>query len=233
MRLSDKIIKKISESDLDKNHIKYIGLGKFEFKCFIHGNFNLHRSNLYRNVACPKCSKIKRGKKLKENKLKLKFKGLIQPKDYKLIPSTKGKFAKVDNEDFEELSKYNWYYNESNKTIAHNGVGIARIITKCKKGYVVDHINGDGLDNRKSNLRICTQKDNLKNRKYWGKNWHEKYNGVIYNKLLNKWSAVIKDSYEFYFIGNFETDLEAAKAFDEYAKKYNKHIRLNFNNEQD
>ena len=101
MRLSDKLIKKISESDLDKNHIKYIGLGKFEFKCFIHGNFNLHRSNLYRNVACPKCSKIKRGKKLKENKLKLKFKGLIQPKDYKLIPSTKGKFAKVDNEDFE------------------------------------------------------------------------------------------------------------------------------------
>ncbi len=87
----------------------------------------------------------------------------------KKIKLTQGKFALVDDEDFERLSKFKWcfgVYARRNFMVDNKQVGFYMhwdIVGKPLKGMVVDHINGNELDNRRSNLRICTYSENNKN----------------------------------------------------------------------
>lgn len=94
----------------------------------------------------------------------------------KSISLTKGKFAKVDDEDFEELNKYKWCageikgiwyaYRGKREGLIVKRISMHRLIMKAEKRWdIVDHINHDGLDNRKINLRIVTNSENLRNRK--------------------------------------------------------------------
>jgi len=97
-----------------------------------------------------------------------------QPPNDKIryIPLTRGLFAIVDAEDYEWLSQYKWHvqFADYKRTCyaARNGRGTSvfmhRMIMKPPKGKVVDHINGNGLDNRRCNLRICSRKENSFNR---------------------------------------------------------------------
>ncbi len=86
-----------------------------------------------------------------------------------------------------------------------------RLIMDCPDGMDVDHINGDGLDNRRENLRIVTRSQNLRNRKTF-KNSKSGFKGVIFNPVNGKWKAIIN-------LGTFDTSEEAAKAYDEAIKK--------------
>ena len=80
----------------------------------------------------------------------------------KQIPLTKGKFAIVDDEKFDVLSKIKW--SMSHEYAANYKLGyMHRYLTKAPKGKVVDHINGNTLDNRIKNLRICTVSENARN----------------------------------------------------------------------
>src|SRR5690606_25144089 len=128
--------------------------------CLEHGEFLITPSNHISNiVGCPACGKIKERLNASASILSNKFKGLVQPEDYKLIPLTKGKFTKVDNEDFEHLSKFNW--SVSNGYAMNWNLGrMHRYIMKCPKELVVDHKNHDKLDNRKVNLRVCEHVNN-------------------------------------------------------------------------
>lgn len=83
----------------------------------------------------------------------------------------------------------------------------------CPKGYVVDHINGNKLDNRKDNLRICTQSDNTKNHVI-GKNNTSGYSGIIYNKDNKNWRVRIGDK-EIGSFFNFEDAMIARKDAEE------------------
>lgn len=223
-------LRSIHHNRYDYSLVKTINMvDKIDVICPEHGIFKTLYNNHLAGRGCPKCGRIKMGKSINKNRLEKKFRGLIQPEEYKLIPGTKGKFAMVDNEDFERLKDINWSYNDSNSTLASSTTLIGRFIMDCPKGMVVDHINGNPLDNRRCNLRIITQKNNLKNRKYWGKQWHPDYNGVMYNKILNKWTSCIQDDGNIYLLGNFNTPEEAAENFDKHAIKLNKHIRLNSN----
>ena len=90
----------------------------------------------------------------------------------KKIKLTQGKFALVDDEDFERVSQYKWTAEKCSKSenyYARNRTINAKmhrlIMGVCKSKLVVDHVNHRTLDNRKENLRVCTQKQNLRNRK--------------------------------------------------------------------
>lgn len=145
--------------------------------------------------------------------LKKKYEGLIQPEDYKLIPLTQGKYAMVDNEDFDKLKDINWCYN--NRYAKNNKIGLMhRYIINTPIDSFTDHINQNGLDNRKSNLRLCNQSQNMANVKPI-KNKSSKYKGVYWNKKEHKWYVQIKNKkFGNIFLGVFDNEEEAGRAYD-------------------
>ena len=100
-----------------------------------------------------------------------------------------------------------WY--KYKKSYAH------RLIMKAPKGLQVDHINGDRTDNRKSNLRLCKNASNNRNKGPFS----GKYKGVHFSKKLNKWVAQITKNRKMYHIGVFADQDEAARAYNKMAKK--------------
>lgn len=151
------------------------------------------------------------------------------PKGTKAVPLTKGKYAIVDKDDYERVMEYNWYCNVGYAwgTVNKKTIGMHRFITglPISDKRVVDHINHDRLDNRKSNLRICTQGENQANTRKTRKGTSI-YKGVSVSKL-----GYITATFCRKHIGNFKTEEEAAKAYDrEIYKKYGDFALLNFKN---
>ena len=156
----------------------------------------------------------------------------------KRIPLTQGKFTIVDDEDYEELVKHKWYaqkrgnlyYAErgvyEKKTRKRHLVRMSHQVLGVLPGIVIDHINGNPLDNRKSNLRICTLGENARNaRKTRGTS---KYKGVRWYKPLRKWRAQIWHNNKSIHLGYFTNEQEAAKIYNKKAKElFGEFARLN------
>jgi hypothetical protein len=144
----------------------------------------------------------------------------------KYIKLSQGNIAIISDEDFESLSKYKWHFSKAygagrsvSKYGVHWTVTMNRQITNCPNGSYVDHINRNRLDNRRENLRICTNAENNQNRP---KSNHKvkptsKYKGVYYDKLRDSYRAYIWKDSKYYFIGRFKKELEAAEARDIWA----------------
>jgi len=138
----------------------------------------------------------------------------------KEIPLTKGKIAIVDDIDFDELSKNKWYAYESRgvyyagRTIYKDGKGkILQMHIKLigkKRGLEIDHINRNGLDNRRCNLRFVSHSVNCFNRRKLTKS-SSKYVGVSLNKNTGKWFAYIKHNGKLKHFGSFSTEEDAYK----------------------
>lgn len=150
--------------------------------------------------------------------------GLKEGKDYKLIPLTQGKWAIVDVDMFDYLNQWNWSYSGTNRNkyaLRWAGQGVPRkimhreIIGKVPEDKVVDHINHDGLDNRKSNLRILTNQQNLYNTKAKGYSWH---------KARGKWKVDLSmgrlGSKVSVYVGSYDTEEEARAAYLEVRKEW-------------
>jgi len=161
-----------------------------------------------------------------------------QPTDsnIRFIPLTKGKIAIVDSKDYEWLSKYKWYANEKVNgfyACRHKNGKITymhREITKAPKNLVVDHIDHNTLNNRRSNLRVCTVVENLFNCR--GSRKTSKYKGVFRHKKMKKWRSAIGHNHKYMEIGYFDNEVEAAKAYDrEAAKSFGEFAYLNFPDE--
>ncbi len=160
----------------------------------------------------------------------------------KRIPLTQGQFALVDDAEFEELSQYKWHAESGKHTfyaVRTAGAGcnqkfirMHRVIINAQRGQEVDHINGDGLLNIRSNLRYCTSSQNSQNRGK-RKNCSSTYKGVSFDKrpLNKKWRAHIfpPDTKKLKSIGYYKTEIEAAISYDEQATLYfGEFARLNF-----
>lgn len=148
----------------------------------------------------------------------------------KKITLTQGKFALVDDEDFEEIGKYKWYIETGANTfyaartiITKNGskhkIFMHRSIMNTPKNLMTDHIDGNGLNNQRSNLRLCTNSQNQAN-SIIRKNNTTGYKGVCLKK--GKYTATISINRKRVHLGVFKTKLEAHEAYVEASKKYHK-----------
>ena len=154
----------------------------------------------------------------------------------KEIQLTKGKVALVDDEDFEVLSKRSWRLGYYNHPITYDldcprkTVLMHRVIMNAKKGEIIDHIDGNPLNNTRANLRFCTHAENMRNQKK-PKNNTSGYKGVHLNKnkKVKKWKAEIGYNKKLIFLGYFMTPEDAARSWDAAAKMiHGAFARLNF-----
>ena len=142
----------------------------------------------------------------------------------KEILTTKGKVAIVDDADFAWLSQMKWYAKEGTRTfyavtmVGRRHVPMHRLIMGSPKGKDIDHINGDGLDNRRSNLRVCSRSENLMNRGASPKNTSG-FKGVSWNEATGSWRAKIQRRGQSIHIGLFQTKEAAAIAYNKTAEK--------------
>jgi len=156
----------------------------------------------------------------------------------KKIKLTRGMFALVDDEDFEYLNQFNWMVSESHnmfyavgilsshrvRGVKHKVVKMHQVIMRTPKGKCTDHINRNGLDNRKKNLRICTNAENCKNT-VSRKGFTSIYKGVCrrltrnVNKNYYFWVAQITLNYKVIHLGHFEKEVDAARAYNKKAKE--------------
>lgn len=95
----------------------------------------------------------------------------------------------------------------------------ARVVMNAKRGQIVDHINGDPSDNRRSNLRICTQSDNCKNQKLSTRNTSG-HKGVVIDKKTGKYIAQIRSKGKDMYLGTFANIEDAIKVRREAESKY-------------
>lgn len=144
----------------------------------------------------------------------------------------KGMVALVDDEDYQRLSEFRWNLHSAGYAVS--GIKISgkkiclymhRMVMDNPKN-VVDHINFDKLDNRKINLRECTQQENCWNSSPVG---GRAFKGVSLDKRNKKWKSYIRSEDRQVFLGYFKTEEEAAKAYDRGARKFfGVFARLNF-----
>lgn len=115
------------------------------------------------------------------------------------------------------------YYNDG----THKSVSLHRLIMNAGVGQQVDHINHDSLDNRRCNLRLCTPNQNAMNRKR-DKKGSSRFKGVCLRKN-GRWLAHIQCNHKIYHLGYFGSEEDAAKAYDDAAKKmFGEFACLNF-----
>ena len=156
----------------------------------------------------------------------------------KTILLTQGKVALVDDEDYERLSKWHWTYDKASNRAHHGGFLMSHAVFQTDNW--LDHKDRDGLNNQKSNLRICTTSQNNHNRRKGrrkGRKTSSIYKGVY--GWLGSWKAQIgflgiSGQQIHRYLGCFSVEEEAAKVYDQAAREYfGEFAALNFPREEE
>lgn len=158
----------------------------------------------------------------------------------KLIPLTKGYHAMVDDEDFKKVSQFKWYAAVTPHTVYAKRIGprdingkrqnilMHRFILGLNPSRIekqCDHINGNGIDNRKENLRLATGSQNCANTRSPG--GKSQYKGVY--PLGGYWAAQITMNGKITYLGRYDTETEAALIYDHKARElFGEFARTNF-----
>lgn len=140
-----------------------------------------------------------------------------------------GYYAIVDDADYEALSKFNWRrfaskrtsYAVRQKKIKGEKLYIYmhRAIIGAGKGQLVDHRNGHGLDNRRSNLRLCSYSENARNSRK-RRDGSSPYRGVNWDKRHGAYVVRIRAEGKYQYLGKFDDPREGALVYNEAAKKH-------------
>ena len=178
---------------------------------------------------------------VRSNEIKCRL-NLHDPEPENLIPNTRlirltqGKFAIVDEEDFERVNQYTWAAHKFNHTYyasrhaTKDGKKALQLIHRFIMGEhheFIDHKNGEGLFNAKSNLRSCTKQENQMNQRSQI-NCTSIYKGVCWDKKCSKFMAYISKSNRRKHLGYFTDEIEAAKAYNKKAiELFGEFARLN------
>lgn len=151
-----------------------------------------------------------------------------------VVPLTRGKFALIDEDDAQRVLAFKWHYNggyamrarRASEPPLPRSISMHRWVLEAPMGEMVDHINGDPLDNRKSNLRYTNPTLNQANA---NRVTGEKYRGVYWSKQSRKWHAALKAYGRQVHLGFFDDPVEAARVWDAAAAKaYGDSALLNF-----
>ena len=143
------------------------------------------------------------------------------------VELTQGQTTIIDIQDMELVGKYRWHAaksrggfrattNVSDKDGRFKTLYLYRLLTEPEEELVVDHEDHDQLNNRRSNLRVCTQAQNSQNRTS-RKNSSSEYLGVSWFKRDKKWGANIQVNYKSLNLGRFKSEIDAVKAYNKAA----------------
>ncbi len=149
----------------------------------------------------------------------------------KLIQLSQGQFAQVDDEDYNFIRRWKWYFHSTGYARRGSGnkkIYMHRVINETPDGFDTDHIDGNTLNNQRCNLRTASRSDNMKNQRKWrGKS---KYKGVSWFKRDSLWRVQINQSGTTRHVKYFPADqeIEAAMCYNEKAiELYGEFARLN------
>lgn len=217
----------IHSSWYDYSLVDYIGIShRVKIICPNHGVFEQTPGNHLAGKGCKECGRLKiiayNVKTTRDSRPD--FSHITPPEGSRVVPLTQGKYALVDEEDYERVMEYNWNICNTygNGLIGGSRVFMHRFIMDVTDPKIkIDHINHNPLDNRKVNLRTCTQKENIWNSR---PNSQRKYKGIS-KRESGKFLAMAG----IHRLGQFNTAEEAARAYDAKAKElYGEFAYLNF-----
>lgn len=148
----------------------------------------------------------------------------------KLIPVHGGYFAEIDDDDFGIVSPFKWHAMKGRNTVyaatnvrreggGYSTVAMHRMINETPKGLHTDHIDGNGLNNQRANLRTATRTQNAHNRAP-NKGSVSAFKGVHWNKRKRRWIASIRVKKKSIFLGQHKDEASAAAAYDRAATQY-------------
>ena len=145
----------------------------------------------------------------------------------KRIELSQGKFAIVDDEDYEWINQYKWsalrgrstFYAVRNEGRPQKRIYLHREIMNAPADMQVDHTDRDGLNCTRDNMRLATNAQNLRNRGAQANNTSG-YKGVDWHKWCGKWRVTIKVNGKQIYLGHYGDPIEAARAYDAAARKY-------------
>ena len=154
----------------------------------------------------------------------------------KEIPLSNGGVALVDDEDYERVAsgpKWQYHalrhryrtYGYAQRKVCGRTQLLHRLILNAPRGAIVDHINGDGLNNTRANLRICSYAQNTQNRRKSAARASSRFIGVYWHKRNRAWAVEVGVE----LVGYFHDEEAAGRAYDKTARKrYGEFARLNF-----
>ncbi len=154
-------------------------------------------------------------------------------------PITANLIVIVDSQDLHLLSDFRWDIQKAGKTFylarkektgfrKYRKVYLHRMIANPPIGYEVDHINRNGLDNTRDNLRVVTHRENMKNMRQHSDS-NSRFRGVYLFKPTGKWQAQICNDHKRFHLGYFDSEIEAAKEYDRAAiRLHGEFANLNF-----